>query len=147
VFIGGRAGERFAVRNSGAVAVVEGVGDHGCEYMTGGLVICLGAIGYNFAAGMTGGLAFVLDGALDTRLNHQLVRAEPLTLADLAYVRVWVEQHAALTGSPRATALLAAWAQAGARFTKIVPKDQPAPVLPIPVELPAIEGRVLVGPR
>src|SRR6185295_16120245 len=95
VFIAGRAGERFAVRNSGAVAVVEGVGDHGCEYMTGGLVISLGAIGYNFGAGMTGGLTYVLD-APRARVNQQLVAVEALDEADEACVRGWLERHAAL---------------------------------------------------
>jgi glutamate synthase domain-containing protein 3 len=144
VFIGGRAGERFGVRNSGAVAVVEGMGDHGCEYMTGGLVISLGPVGYNFGAGMSGGLAFVLDAGLATRLNPQMVRAEPVTTADLAYLRVWIEQHALLTASPRAAALLAAWETVGSQFARIVPKDQPNPVLPIPLELPALGEPVRV---
>ena len=93
VFIAGRAGERFAVRNSGAVAVVEGVGDHGCEYMTGGLVISLGAIGHNFGAGMTGGLAYVLDAP--PRARQPAVGARRgAGRADEACVRGWLEQHA-----------------------------------------------------
>jgi glutamate synthase (NADPH/NADH) large chain len=96
---------------------------------------------------MSGGLAFVMDERIETRVNPQMVRAETLTPEDLAYVQVWVQQHAALTGSPRAAALLAAWDTAGARFTKIVPKDQPTPVLPIPVELPALSERLLLRTR
>ena len=137
VFIAGRAGERFGVRNSGAAAVVEGVGDHGCEYMTGGLVICLGGVGYNFAAGMTGGIAYLLDdGRALSHINLQLVRAEPLDAADEACLQGWLALHADLTGSPRAKAVLAAWAEHAPRFLKIVPKDQPAPERPIPVQMP-----------
>jgi glutamate synthase (ferredoxin) len=138
VFIAGRAGERFAVRNSGAVAVVEGMGDHGCEYMTGGLVISLGGIGYNFGAGMTGGIAYVLDdGQVLSRLNPQLVRVEALDAGDEACLRGWLALHAHLTGSARAKAVLEGWSDEKPGFIKIVPKDQPAPERPIPVELPA----------
>jgi glutamate synthase domain-containing protein 3 len=137
IFIAGRAGERFGVRNSGAVAVVEGVGDHGCEYMTGGLVICLGGVGYNFAAGMTGGIAYLLDdGRTLSHLNSQLVRVEALDADDEACLQGWLALHAELTGSPRAKAVLAAWAEHAPRFIKIVPKDQPAPERPIPVQMP-----------
>jgi glutamate synthase (ferredoxin) len=143
VFIAGRAGERFAVRNSGAVAVVEGMGDHGCEYMTGGLVISLGAIGYNFAAGMTGGIAYVLDdGQVLSRLNRELVNVEALDAGDEACLRGWLALHADLTGSPRAQAVLDGWAEETPRFIKVVPKDQPAPQRPIPVELPARKSSV-----
>ncbi|HEX6290637.1 MAG TPA: glutamate synthase large subunit [Herpetosiphonaceae bacterium] len=120
----GQAGERFAVRNSGAVAVVEGVGDHACEYMTGGLVVVLGPSGRNFAAGMTGGRAYVLD--LDDdflgRLNPELVRAERL-LEDwqLAEARTLIELHAAKTGSLRAYELLARWHEIRDRFWHVVP--------------------------
>ncbi len=137
VFIAGRAGERFAVRNSGAIAVVEGLGDHGCEYMTGGLVISLGSVGYNFGAGMTGGIAYLLDeGDTFGHLNPQLVRAEPLDADDEACLRGWLALHANLTGSPRATAVLACWAEYARRFVRVIPKDQPAPERPIPVEMP-----------
>jgi len=132
VFIAGRAGERFAVRNSGAVAVVEGVGDHGCEYMTGGMVIVLGSIGYNFAAGMTGGIAFVLDedGHGAARVNPQLVNVEALAADDLNLVHDWVAQHAQLTLSGRARMVLQHWLEYSGRFLKIVPKDQPIPAKP-----------------
>jgi len=127
VFIAGRAGERFGVRNSGVDAVVEGVGDHGCEYMTGGTVIVLGAIGYNFAAGMTGGEAYLLDdgGALP-RINTQLVRIESPTTVDLADVRRRVQCHAELTRSAHARALLAEWEAVAPRFIKVVPKHNPS---------------------
>jgi glutamate synthase (ferredoxin) len=128
VFIAGRAGERFAVRNSGASAVVEGVGDHGCEYMTGGFVIILGAIGYNFAAGMTGGEAFIIDdGWAPARINRELVDVATPTAGDLERVRGWVEQHAALTQSTTGRALLSHWERACGKFLKIAPKGQPAP--------------------
>ncbi len=123
LFIAGRAGERFAVRNSGAVAVAEGVGDHGCEYMTGGLVIVLGPIGHNFAAGMTGGLAYVLD--LDNAAQHinpELVNVEPPSVEDLEILHGWMIQHARYTASQMAHTLLEQWAFI--RFLKIAPKTQ-----------------------
>ena len=100
-FFRGLAGERFAVRNSGVEAVVEGVGDHGCEYMTGGRVVVLGATGRNFAAGMSGGIAYVLDtdGRFAQRCNTQLVALEELEPRDLRLVRALVEEHQARTGS------------------------------------------------
>jgi glutamate synthase (ferredoxin) len=137
VFIAGRAGERFGVRNSGAVAIVEGLGDHGCEYMTGGLVLSLGGVGYNFGAGMTGGIAYLLDdGRTRGHINTQLVSVEALDAADEACLQGWLALHAGLTGSPRAKAALANWAEHAPRFLKIVPKDQPAPERPIPVLMP-----------
>jgi glutamate synthase (ferredoxin) len=140
VFIAGRAGERFAVRNSGAVAVVEGVGDHGCEYMTGGLVIVLGPIGYNFAAGMTGGAAYVLAERdaeeVVARVNPQLVRVDQPTLEELEALRERIEQHARLAFSRKAQALLDSWAWDSMQFLKIVPHDQPGAAAPIPVSLP-----------
>ena len=100
------------MRNSGAIAIVEGVGDHGCEYMTGGLAIVLGAIGYNFAAGMTGGLAYVYDedGTAGRRINRQLVNVEPLTTFEIDYVQQWIQHHFTLTNSPQAEAILNDWA-------------------------------------
>src|SRR5262249_60250750 len=100
VFMPGRAGERFGVRNSGATAVVEGVGDHGCEYMTAGTVVVLGSIGANFAAGMTGGVAYVCDRrqTLVARTNAQQLSIEPLTPADQLVVRDLLETHERLTG-------------------------------------------------
>jgi glutamate synthase (NADPH) large chain len=122
VYLRGRVGERFAVRNSGAVAVVEGVGDHGCEYMTGGTVVVLGPTGRNFAAGMSGGLAFVwrLDLA---RVNRELVDLEPVGADDGRLLRDLVERHLAETGSPVAARLLDDWATALAEFTAVVPRD------------------------
>jgi glutamate synthase domain-containing protein 3 len=127
VFIAGRAGERFAVRNSGAEAVVEGVGDHGCEYMTGGTVVVLGAIGYNFGAGMTGGTAYILDDGWSLpRLNRELVDVLAPSAEDLAEVRRRVEQHVALTRSLLGKALLANWEDGCRHFIKIAPKARPA---------------------
>jgi len=126
-FLNGIAGERFAVRNSGAVAVVEGVGDHGCEYMTNGTVIVLGATGRNFAAGMSGGIAYVYDDQGDfesRRCNKASVDLEPLLLAeDVDRVRGLLERHRDLTGSPRAAWILEHWADAQPRFIKIFPHE------------------------
>ncbi|HET6479182.1 MAG TPA: glutamate synthase subunit alpha, partial [Actinoplanes sp.] len=122
LFLRGRAGERFAVRNSGGQAVVEGVGDHGCEYMTGGTVVVLGPTGRNFAAGMSGGTAFVLDLA-PTRVNPELVDLTPLTAEEQESLRTLVEKHAAETGSAVAERLLKDWPAAVDRFTAVVPRD------------------------
>ncbi|NPC44279.1 glutamate synthase large subunit [Nocardioides sp. zg-1230] len=122
VFLSGRVGERFCVRNSGATAVVEGVGDHGCEYMTGGVVVVLGPTGRNFAAGMSGGYAFVLD--LDEqRVNPELVELAPVTGKAAHELKALVEQHAEETGSAVATALLDVWDASLARFTEVMPSD------------------------
>ncbi len=122
VFLRGRVGERFAVRNSGAVAVVEGVGDHGCEYMTGGTVVVLGRTGRNFAAGMSGGVAFVWR--LDTsRVNRELVDLEPVGADDKRALRDLVERHHAETDSPVAGRLLAEWVTAVEEFTAVVPRE------------------------
>jgi glutamate synthase (ferredoxin) len=125
-FISGIAGERFAVRNSGATAVVEGLGDHGCEYMTGGRVVVLGPTGRNFAAGMSGGVAWVHDerGDFASACNTEMVALEPLAdPAEVAEVRGLVERHAALTGSACATTLLADWGAAQRRFVRVMPHD------------------------
>jgi glutamate synthase domain-containing protein 3 len=142
LFVAGRAGERFGVRNSGASAVVEGVGDHGCEYMTGGAVVVLGPIGHNFGAGMTGGAAYVFDqdGRVGRRVNSQLVSATVPSLDDLEVVRALVERHAQLTQSRSARAVLADWARASAQFLKIAPGDHPATIMPAPVSIPVMEG-------
>ncbi|MBL0748210.1 glutamate synthase large subunit [Nocardioides baculatus] len=122
IFLSGRAGERFCVRNSGASAVVEGVGDHGCEYMTGGVVVVLGPTGRNFAAGMSGGYAFVLD--LDEgRVNPELVELAPVTGKAADELKALVEQHAEETGSEVAATLLADWDNSLARFTEVMPSD------------------------
>jgi glutamate synthase domain-containing protein 3 len=129
-YIRGMAGERFAVRNSGARAVVEGVGDHGCEYMTGGVVVVLGPTGRNFAAGMSGGLAFVLDlwgrfgGGADGLCNTEMVGLEPLEAPeDIAVVRRLLHQHFDWTGSPLAPRVLAHWPHYQSRFVKVMPHD------------------------
>ncbi len=125
-FFRGRAGERFAVRNSGALAVVEGTGDHGCEYMTGGTVVVVGPTGRNFAAGMSGGAAFVLDEAGDfaSRCNREMVDIEPFREPeDVALVRDLLIQHAGYTGSAVARRLLGDWDRSIARFVKVMPVD------------------------
>jgi glutamate synthase domain-containing protein 2/glutamate synthase domain-containing protein 1/glutamate synthase domain-containing protein 3 len=127
VFLNGIAGERFAVRNSGATAVVEGVGDHGCEYMTNGLVIVLGSTGRNFAAGMSGGIAYVYDDQGDfgtRRCNKASVDLEPLVnSADVDQIRNLLERHRDLTGSPRAAWILEHWADAQPKFIKVFPHE------------------------
>lgn len=148
----GVAGERFAVRNSGAVAVVEGVGDHGCEYMTGGTVVVLGRTGRNFAAGMSGGIAYVLDedGTFAERCNLAMVALEPLpdeivaraecdcgpeleshgfvaidhlTMGDELILKGLIERHAHFTGSRRAKEILAHWSHWRSRFVKVFPNE------------------------
>jgi glutamate synthase (NADPH/NADH) large chain len=122
LFLRGQVGERFCVRNSGATAVVEGVGDHGCEYMTGGRVVVLGATGRNFAAGMSGGVAFVLD--LDERcVNRELVELEPVSGVTADELYDLVRRHAEETGSPLAQTLLDDWRSAVRRFTEVMPAD------------------------
>jgi glutamate synthase domain-containing protein 2/glutamate synthase domain-containing protein 3 len=125
-YIAGVAGERFAVRNSGAIAVVEGVGDHGCEYMTGGTVVVLGRTGRNFAAGMSGGIAFVLDefGELQQQCNAGMVELAPVTVsAERDLLRRLVEQHARFTGSARAKRELGQWERSLRHFVAVVPKE------------------------
>jgi glutamate synthase domain-containing protein 2/glutamate synthase domain-containing protein 1/glutamate synthase domain-containing protein 3 len=124
-FFRGLAGERFAVRNSGALAVVEGVGDHGCEYMTGGRVVVLGPTGRNFAAGMSGGIAYVLDNRrFAGRCNLDLVELESLTDDDERQVRTLISEHAQRTGSLVARNMLAQWDRgARDRFVKVMPRD------------------------
>ncbi len=124
-FFRGLAGERFAVRNSGARAVVEGVGDHGCEYMTGGRVVVLGRTGRNFAAGMSGGIAYVydVDRGFEGRCNLELVELEPLSDEDAAEVRALITEHVGRTGSLVARNLLASWPRARERFVKVMPRD------------------------
>jgi glutamate synthase domain-containing protein 2/glutamate synthase domain-containing protein 3 len=127
VFFNGVAGERFAVRNSGSTAVVEGVGDHGCEYMTNGLVVVLGSCGRNFAAGMSGGIAYVFDERGDfteKRCNLESTDLEPLTeIKDLQVVRDLVQRHAEFTGSQRARWILDNWNEAVSRFIKVFPHE------------------------
>jgi glutamate synthase (ferredoxin) len=126
VFVRGMAGERFGVRNSGVSAVVESIGDHGCEYMTGGRVVVIGKTGRNFAAGMSGGIAYVLDEAGDfpTRCNPDLVGLEKLEDAD-EIEEVWklIQRHQAYTNSARAAKVLADWKNLVPKFVKVMPKD------------------------
>jgi len=125
VFIRGVVGERFCVRNSGATAVVEGVGDHGCEYMTGGRAVILGPTGRNFAAGMSGGFAFVWDPdrSLYRRMNHEMVDIDPMEAEDIEWLRGVVTMHLELTGSDVAERILSKWWRNVESFTKIFPKD------------------------
>jgi glutamate synthase (NADPH) large chain len=155
-FLNGIAGERFAVRNSGAIAVVEGVGDHGCEYMTNGTVIVLGSTGRNFAAGMSGGVAYVYDDKGDfstRRCNKVSVDLEPLVeAADVERVKAMLERHRDFTGSPRAAWVLEHWIDAQPRFIKVFPHEYKrvlgvpratsvyaSPTIPSPLVTPAAE--------
>ncbi|MFI5300629.1 MAG: glutamate synthase large subunit, partial [Polyangiales bacterium] len=127
-FLNGRAGERFCVRNSGAVAVVEGVGDHGCEYMTGGLVVVLGATGRNFAAGMSGGVAWVLDEeqAFARRCNREMVAIEAVDSVDaieVAKLRALVEEHVARTGSVKGRRILDDWSTSSRSLLRVMPSE------------------------
>jgi glutamate synthase (ferredoxin) len=125
LFIRGIAGERFAVRNSGVTTVVEGVGDHGCEYMTGGRVVVLGETGRNFAAGMSGGVAYLLDekGDAAKRCNGQMVGLEKVEGSDLEELKSLIERHAQLTGSKKAAKIIADWKNFSTKFIKVMPKD------------------------
>jgi glutamate synthase (NADPH/NADH) large chain len=131
LFAAGRAGERFAVRNSGATAVVEGVGDHGCEYMTGGVVVVLGRVGINFGAGMTGGLAWVYDAdgsfVRDARYHPEFLTAEGFSSVDFEardVLRALVETHVELSGSGLARTLLGDWPGSAGAFVRLTPKPQ-----------------------
>jgi glutamate synthase domain-containing protein 2/glutamate synthase domain-containing protein 1/glutamate synthase domain-containing protein 3 len=126
VFFSGIAGERFAVRNSGAIAVVEGVGDHGCEYMTGGNVIVLGETGKNFAAGMSGGISYVLDEnqKFESKCNPSMVALENITDAEEKFwLRKWITLHQEYTGSERAAQLLENWNTTLGNFVKVMPHE------------------------
>ncbi|HEX9297322.1 MAG TPA: glutamate synthase large subunit [Polyangiaceae bacterium] len=124
-FFNGRAGERFAVRNSGATTVVEGVGDHGCEYMTGGTVVVLGTTGRNFAAGMSGGFAFVFDedANFEARCNKEMVELEAIGPSDSEMVRGLLDEHVQRTGSRKALELLDSWEAVIPKFVKVVPSE------------------------
>ncbi|HUJ25802.1 MAG TPA: glutamate synthase large subunit, partial [Myxococcales bacterium] len=124
-YIRGVAGERFCVRNSGVEAVVEGVGDHGCEYMTGGRVVVLGATGRNFAAGMSGGVAYVLDadGRFERRCNRSMVSLGPVPDGEIEQVRHMIERHTELTNSSLARRALERWSETAARLVRVMPND------------------------
>jgi len=126
MYLNGLVGERFCVRNSGALAVVEGVGDHGCEYMTGGRAVILGHTGRNFAAGMSGGIAYVLDedGDFPLHVNKEMVELESFTnLEDQKLVRQLIEKHVKHTGSQRGRYVLDNWNQLIEKFVKVMPMD------------------------
>ena len=125
IFLRGLVGERFCVRNSGVVAVVEGVGDHGCEYMTGGRAVILGPTGRNFAAGMSGGIAYVWDreGLFGTRVNREMVDLDSLVTTDEAFLRDRMEEHRKHTGSEVAGRILTNRETEIRHFVKLMPKD------------------------
>jgi len=125
VYVCGLAGERFCVRNSGATAVVEGVGDHGCEYMTAGRVVVLGATGRNFGAGMSGGIAYVFDeqGDFDSRFNPEMAGLGDLGTEDADYVKQMIEKHVKITGSKRGQRILGQWDDCVSKFVKVLPRD------------------------
>jgi glutamate synthase (NADPH/NADH) large chain len=125
IFIRGVVGERFCVRNSGATAVVEGVGDHGCEYMTGGRAVILGATGRNFAAGMSGGIAYVYDpdGVFPSLVNYEMVDLEHVSGDDETWLRDTIARHQMFTGSQVAERLLGAWTVEVSSFRKVMPRD------------------------
>ncbi len=127
-YISGMAGERFAVRNSGATAVIEGIGDHGCEYMTGGRVVVLGETGRNFAAGMSGGIAYVYNpnGKFEKQVNREMVDLDPLQEADFEEIRTLVRNHFRYTSSKLALYLLNNWEEVKDAFVKVMPKDYKA---------------------
>ncbi|NND76248.1 MAG: glutamate synthase large subunit [Ilumatobacter sp.] len=125
IFLRGIVGERFCVRNSGALAVSEGIGDHGCEYMTGGRVVVLGETGRNFGAGMSGGIAYVYDptGDFASKVNYEMVQLEQLTAEDRDFVRSTVARHRDVTDSTVASGILASWEVEVAKFRKVMPTD------------------------
>jgi glutamate synthase (NADPH/NADH) large chain len=125
IFVSGLVGERFCVRNSGVTAVVEGVGDHACEYMTGGRVVVLGATGRNFAAGMSGGIAFVYDpnDQLIHNMNYEMVDLEPLSSADEQWLKEIIARHFGYTKSEIASEILASWTTEVSHFRKVMPRD------------------------
>jgi glutamate synthase domain-containing protein 3 len=128
LFAAGQAGDRFAVRNSGAIAVIEGAGNHCCEYMTGGIVVVLGRAGRNFGAGMSNGVAYVIDEAetFESRVNPDMVELAPLDDADLALLQRLIREHEEQTASPRARRILVQWEQFVPLFRKVVPKGAEA---------------------
>jgi glutamate synthase domain-containing protein 3 len=125
LFAAGQAGDRFAVRNSGAVAVIEGAGNHCCEYMTGGIVVVLGRAGRNFGAGMSNGVAYVIDeaGTFESRVNPDMVEVASLDSADSDLLQRLVREHEEKTASPRARRILVQWEQFVPLFRKVAPKD------------------------
>jgi glutamate synthase (NADPH/NADH) large chain/glutamate synthase (ferredoxin) len=129
LYAAGGAGDRFAVRNSGAIAVVEGAGNHCCEYMTGGVVVVLAGTGRNFGAGMSNGLAYAMDeaGVLASRVNHEMVQLAAVDAEDEALLRLLIAEHVAMTGSPRGTTILEAWEAWVPRFRRLEPRGAAEP--------------------
>ena len=126
VYLNGQAGERFAIRNSGATVVVEGIGDHGCEYMTGGCAVILGSTGVNFGAGMSGGIAYVYDekGSFDNQCNLDTLDLELVdSKEDEDHLRQLLEKHLDYTGSPKAAHILSSWESSLPRFIKVFPME------------------------
>lgn len=136
-YIRGQAGERFCVRNSGVKAVVEGVGDHGCEYMTGGIAVILGATGRNFAAGMSGGIAYVYDkyNTFHLHCNMEMVDFDAMEYEDVETLRKLIENHLQYTGSEVARAILDDWSESLNRFVKVMPREYKAALLTRQVSL------------
>jgi glutamate synthase domain-containing protein 3 len=148
VYIYGQAGERFAIRNSGCNAVVEGVGDHGCEYMTGGRVVILGRTGVNFAAGMSGGIAYVFDEdrAFEGRCNLDMVDLELLNnREDIEELRIMIQRHAHFTGSRKAQRILDEWDECLPSFVKVFPVDYRRAIGMMSREDEAIERKEIVN--
>jgi glutamate synthase domain-containing protein 2/glutamate synthase domain-containing protein 1/glutamate synthase domain-containing protein 3 len=141
-FLNGVVGERFCVRNSGADAVVEGVGEHGCEYMTGGRAIILGRTGRNFGAGMSGGIAYVLDetGDFSDRINNELLDLDPLGEDDVEYIQRMLRRHFQLTRSQRAEEVLRKWEKLGPKFVKVFPREYKQALADLAREAEAIHG-------
>ena len=147
-FFRGLAGERFAVRNSGAITVVEGVGDHGCEYMTGGRVVVLGPTGLNFAAGMSGGIAYVLDvdGEFRPRCNTELVGFDAISPDEAEELRGWIEEHGERTGSAVAERVLGDWQASLNRIVKVMPHDYKRALIELAAEGEAEVAAAAAGP-
>jgi glutamate synthase (NADPH/NADH) large chain len=124
-FINGKGGERFCVRNSGVKAVIEGIGDHGCEYMTGGLLVNLGEIGRNFGAGMSGGIAYILE-EYQAEVNREMVDLDPLDEQDFERLYSYLKRHVAFTRSALGQAYLENWEHTKTRFIKVMPRDYKA---------------------
>jgi glutamate synthase domain-containing protein 3 len=140
LFASGRAGDRFAVRNSGATAVVEGAGDHCCEYMTGGVVVVLGPVGRNFGAGMSSGVAYVLDqdGSLMSRCNQEMVEVAELDEADEQRLHSLIHEHTAQTDSARGHDILERWAHFRGAFRKVAAPPPAAAAEPVDTDLGAV---------
>jgi glutamate synthase domain-containing protein 3 len=147
LFAAGQAASRFAVRNSGATAVIEGAGNHCCEYMTGGMVVVLGPVGRNFAAGMSNGVAFVLDecGDFPGRVNQDMVRVDQCSDEEGAMLLQLVHEHQERTGSARARQLIGAWDQFRPLFRKVAPTTTASAVIAQQPAEDVVTGRAIVG--